>query len=163
MFRFRQLLIYVIAASLLLLGVMACQDSPLAENDTATDTADLATSDTGLIHHDGPDSSLAGNYLIGILAFRNDCIRLDVPDAEDENAPPISYLTIWPPGFHVEYTSDAIVIMDDRMRPVSTVTDIIWVEGGPLDTLPPEIEAQRPSDCSGPFLYINSVSFHIPF
>jgi hypothetical protein len=162
MLRLRQIVVYMIAASLLLLSLTACQDGPPAENDTPPDTADFTPGDTGLINHDGPDPSLADS-LVGTLALRNGCIRLDVPDLEDENAPPTSYLTIWPPGYRVEYTSEAIVIIDDRMRPVSSVTDVVWVGGGPLDTLPPEIEVQRPPECAGPFLYINNASANIPF
>jgi hypothetical protein len=154
-------LIYLIGVTLLLFGLAACQDTPPAETDTTPDTIHIPT-ETGLIHHEGTDPSLVDN-LVGTLAIRNGCIRLDVPDFDDENALPTSYLTIWPPGYRLEYTSEAIVVIDDRMRPVSSVTDAIWISGGPIDSLPPELEVQRPSECPGPFLYINIASGQIPF
>lgn len=155
------LFIYSLSLALILLSLTACQETAPAETTPTAGTAQTRSA-TGLIHHEGNDPSLIGS-LVGTLAIRNNCVRLDVPDFDDENAPPISYLTIWPPDFRLEYTSEAIVVIDDRERFVGGITDAIWIDGGPLEALPPELEAQRPPDCAGPYLYINNASPNIPF
>jgi hypothetical protein len=160
--KIRHLLVYTMSLTIILLGLASCQERAPVETEPTPTAAAQTHSTSGLLHHEGANPEINDN-LIGTLVVRNGCVRLDVPDLEDPGALPTSYLTFWPPGFSVQYIGEEIFLVNENRRPIGRIADFVWIDGGRLESLPPELEAQRPSDCSGPYLYINNASNHIPF
>jgi hypothetical protein len=159
-------LLYTIGLLLILFGVIACQDTSPADNDTdpAPAIQTQPPGSSGLLHHADTDEvdMTDREAMIGILVLHDGCVRLNVPDLDDPSGAFTSYLTFWPPGFTMQFAGEEVLLLNQHARAVGRLAEILWVDGSPSDSLSPALEDQRPSACPGPYIYIYTASNHIP-
>ena len=120
----------LIVASLLVAVAAGCSDGPVPtdsphQNDTPlTDDGQVLT--IALPQHSAPlGTDRGGEYIAGQMVLDEGCLRLEVPDKQEERL--FSFLLIWPSSFSLEEESGTVRVVDGLGRTAARAGDHIRV------------------------------------
>ena len=118
----------LIVAGLLVTVAAGCSDGPVPtgsphQNDTPL-TDDGQVSTVAFPQHGAPLGTDRGEqYLAGQMVLDEGCLRLEVPDKQEERL--FSFLLIWPSSFILEEEPGTVQVVDGLGRTVARAGDHI--------------------------------------